>query len=256
MQRYDFTAKASGASTVVNAPGRYIKYVTGNAGGNDAGLIVTPGGKPGSQIFMYPGMAMTLPDAAPEPNSWTVANAAGAADISGYLVIGNGKIDDDTLSGVVQVVDGGKSRALSGSAFLGMNLTPAPGAGLFQHVQLWNPATSKKRLVVEQIETVSTVATGFNHYATQIQLSTANGAGNPKLFGGAVSTAGLLYKQSNATSLWTGAEMLTNGPANVTSVYKPTEPFVIPPGWGWGVVTQGSNADLTVMWEWYEEPNV
>lgn len=257
MQKFDFTAQANGAAVVVNAPGRYIKYVSGTAGGNDTGLIVTPGSKPGSKILLYPGQAVTLPqDGTAGPNGWTITNAVGAGTITGSVVIGDGRIDDNTLQGLVQVVDGGKSRSLSGIAFLGMNLTTAPGAGLFQHVQLWNPANSGKRLIVEQVETVSAVGTGFNHYMTTAAITTANGQGTPKLFGAANSVAGLMYKQANATNLWANAELLTNGPTNVTSLYKPADPFIIPPGYGWGIITQASNADITAIWEWYEEPNV
>ncbi|CAG4928261.1 hypothetical protein [Paraburkholderia saeva] len=254
MQQFDITVANTGAFPV-HAPGRYIKYVAGSNGGGDASLIVTPGGQGGSKIVLQPGQAYRVAESKPTPDSWTLANSAGGATIIGKVVIGDGRIDDNTFSGVVQTVDGGKVRTLAGASFIGMNLTAAPGAGQFQHVQLWNPAGSGKRLVVEQIETVSSVGVGFTHYATTAAISTLNGYGVSKLFGAPASAAGLLYKQNNATLLWTAAEMLTNGPINTTSLFKPAEPFVIPPGYGWGIIAQATNADLTATWEWYEEPN-
>ena len=248
IQNYDINLAANGGTQIIEASAQVIDFLSS--------------GSAFDQIQVFPDFiqgAVTLKlgqgfDAGKIVNRWLFKNI-GTTAIAGSVVLSTAGFRNFRISGDVNVLDGSKSRAIQNVAFVGMNLTPAPGAGLLQHVQLWNPANSGKRLIVEQIETVSTVATGFNHYVTTAAISTANGQGNPKMFGGVQSVAGLLYKQSNAVSLWTGAEMLTNGPTNVTSLFKPVEPFVIPPGYGWGVVTQGANADLTVTWEWYEEPN-
>lgn len=257
MQKYDFTAPANGAPQIVNVPGRYIKYVTGNAGGNDTGLIVTPGGKPGSKILLYPGQAVTLPnDGTAGPNAWTIANALGAAQIVGTVVVGNGRIDDNTLQGVVQVVDGGKSRTLNNSAF-GACATSAAVASQYSRVQLWNPANSGVRLVLEAITlnggaSTEGVALVFNTAALATQAS----AGVSKRAAGAASAASTLRTDSTA-AVFSGTQILAQVvAANTVVPYKFSEPIVIDPGHGllaWGGT---ANDSLGVSFEWYEEPNV
>ncbi|WP_176034674.1 hypothetical protein [Burkholderia multivorans] len=263
MQKYDFTAPASGAPQVVNVPGRYLKYVTGTAGGNDTGLIVTPGGKPGNKILLYPGQAITLPnDGTAGPNAWTIANAIGQGQITGTVVIGNGRIDDNTLQGSVQVIDGGKSRSLAGNVFWGYKYA-VPVASQAGFVQLWNPAGSGKRLVVAQIQFA------FNQSASTIghlSMATAaidNVAGqvSSKLLGGAGPTAGVIYAKALAAppaGYQSIGDLYNSAPSNETIRF--TEPFIVPPGYGLMVDGNGSpnsaNVGLSANFEFYEEPNV
>jgi hypothetical protein len=257
MQKFDFTAPATGAPQVVNVPGRYIKYVTGNAGGNDAGLIVTPGGKPGSRILLYPGQAVTLPnDGTAGPNAWTLANAVGAATIGGTVVIGNGRIDDNTMSGNVSVVDGGKSRTLAGQAFM-IGGFSAPVASQYSRNQMWNPATNPNRVILESISIFATTP-GFT--AAAVMQNAAIGAttnvGGSKLSGAANSVAGL-RADSTASSV-SGLQMMqlsVQASAEIEIVLK--EPIVLLPGWGitfWNTTSQ--NDGVGAVYEWYEEPNV
>ncbi len=258
MQKFDFTAPANGAPQVVNVPGRYLKYVTGNAGGNDAGLIVTPGGKPGSKVLMYPGQAITLPnDGTAGPNAWTIANAIGQAQITGTIVIGNGRIDDNTLQGVVQVVDGGKSRTLAGLSFMGAGLASAVAAQE-STVELWNPAASGKRVVVESVAVQSTTG------ATQIGIgiaSVSQGAlaayGGSKLAGGANSQAQIYQGNTATTATLVEPQFGVIGvAASATYEKKFNEPVVLPPGYGLIAWNGTVNQTLWATFEWYEEPNV
>ncbi|KAB0637263.1 hypothetical protein WT29_23335 [Burkholderia stagnalis] len=256
MQKYDFTAPASGASQVVNVPGRYLKYVSGTAGGNDTGLIVTPGGKPGSKILLYPGQAVTLPnDGTAGPNAWTIANATGQAQISGTIVIGDGRIDDNTLQGTVQVVDGGKSRTLSAAAKVGTSFQGAVSAQ-YSRVQLWNPANSGIRLVIEAVTENQGNATQYiGCVFNTVQLANLTQMGQPKLAGGAVSVAGTYY-DSTASSLPATTFLQMSLQANTTFSYPFKEPLILPPGYGlvvWGNVV---NTPIGANFEWYEEPNV
>lgn len=256
MQKYDFTAKATGALVPINAAGRYIKYVTGNAGGNDAGLLVTPGGRPGSQILMYPGMAMTLPDSADEPNAWTVMNALGQADIAGYIVVGNGKIDDDTLSGVVQVVDGGKARTLNGSAMIGYG-SSGPVAAAFSRVELWNPALSGKRFIVEAVTLVgSATAEGCYFYFTQTQLATLSGNGMSKRSSIATAAQGQVRTDTTASGIPGNGLLTALIPTNQSFQYKFNEPVIVDPGYGLMGWSTAANDAMGIGFEWYEEPNV
>ncbi|HDR9314049.1 TPA: hypothetical protein QDB16_000488 [Burkholderia vietnamiensis] len=256
MQKFDFMAPASGAPQVINAPGRYLKYVTGTAGGNDTGLIVTPGGKPGSKILLYPGQAVTLPDdGTAGPNAWTVANAVGQGQISGAIVVGNGRIDDNTLQGTVQVVDGGKARTMSNNAYIGYGQQAAVAAQ-FSQVQLWNPAANPNRLVLEQIQLYAGSLCTMLLESSQVQLATLVDQGQAKKLGGTASAAGVF---AAATAVAPPTNTALGGyslAANVTTTASLREPIVIPPGYGLIAVTPTANVGTTATFEWYEEPNV
>ncbi|EMN5130707.1 hypothetical protein RVV79_003834 [Burkholderia contaminans] len=259
MQKFDFTAPVSGTPQVLNVPGRYLKYVAGNAGGNDAGLIVTPGGKPGSKILLYPGQAVTLPnDGTPGPNAWTVTNAVGAAQITGTIVVGNGRIDDNTLQGTVQVVDGGKARSLAGAAFSIAVASATPGAGAYARVQLWNPAASPNRLVVESIG-LSAAATAYtaNVSLENVQVGAQNYHGVNKNAGSATVAAAVGGSDATQTVLDTfPAAYQLAVQANAVNVTVPKEPYVIPPGYGLLLWANTAAVACTALFEWFEEPNV
>ncbi|UEP45641.1 hypothetical protein [Burkholderia sp. B21-005] len=257
MQKYDFTAPASGAPQAVNAPGRYLKYVTGNAGGNDAGLIVTPGSKPGTKILLYPGQAITLPDdGTAGPNGWTIANAVGAAQIAGALVIGNGRIDDNTLQGVVQVVDGGKSRTLTNAAFMGSVVVNATAA-ICGRAQLWNPVGSGIRAVVKEVSafagaTAIAVAYQWNSAA----LANDAGAGASKLAGGAGGACHLRWDATQGAGNPAPTMVSLNIAANGNGIYEMNEPIILPPGYGLIAWNDVVNSQFGSQFEWFEEPNV
>lgn len=259
MQKYDFTAPASGASQTVNAPGRYVKYSVGNASGNDTGLIITPGSKPGSKILLYPGQSFTLPESVAQPNGWTIANATGQANIAGTLIIGEGRLDDNTLSGVVSVVDGGKYRTLANNSFAIGAGAPGQGASNYVIGQLWMPPGSGVRAVVESISVRAdvTAISGnivFSNTALASPIQTTNG--NSKLAGGASAQAQIKIAASTvnnqpAQQLF-GFSVQAGGFQNMYDV----EPIVVLPGWGLNINCVTLNATMVVNVQWYEEPNV
>lgn len=263
MQKFDFTAPASGAPQVVNAPGRYLKYVSGTAGGNDTGLIVTPGGKPGSKVLLYPGQAITLPDdGSMQPSAWTIANAVGQATIAGTVVVGDGRLDDNTLQGVVQVVDGGKSRTLAGSAYLGYYYKQAGGANTYATVALLNPATSTTRIVVEQYYlSAGAIAVGAQYgiaAAANVTpaLALVGGGGNKR--SGGQASAGQVYQGAiGAGGLPLSYTFsLRTMQANGSTTGALREPLVLLPGYAFALEASVANADMGAEFEWYEEPNV
>ncbi|WP_284894805.1 hypothetical protein [Burkholderia sp. lyk4-R2A-23] len=257
MQKFDFTAPASGASQTINAPGRYLKYVAGTAGGSDTGLILTPGGKPGSKILLYPGQAITLPgDGTAGPNAWTIANALGQAQISGIVVIGNGRLDDNTLQGTVQVVDGGKARTLAGSAYVAVGGCGAVAA-TYGHWQLWNPAASGKRLIVKAITAAPAGGMGVDVGFSTAVLTGSATATSTKLAGGAASSASM-YSQNNATLIGgtNGYEFVANFSSGGNLQYVYQEPIVVPPGWGLTMRGEQQNVAFNGIFEYTEEPNV
>jgi hypothetical protein len=261
MQQFDITVTSAGAF-VVHAPGRYIKYLAGSNGGGDASLTVTPGGQGGSKIMLQPGQAYRISDKAPTPDSWTLQNAAGGATIIGKVVIGDGRIDDNTLSGVVSTLDGSKARTLAGMAFASTNATGIPAAGKFAMLQLWNPAASGKRLVIESISLLGGAgAVAVNVVTTNVQTGALlPGNPAPKLagLGVATSVAAWYFDITTQTVAPVASNVMFQFDAQASSVFpfQPKEPVVIPPGCGMLFGANAAATNLAVMLEWYEEPNV
>ncbi|OMG73129.1 hypothetical protein [Burkholderia ubonensis] len=257
MQVFDITLQANGSAFVVHAAGRYIKYTVGNAGGNDASIVVTPGMQGGSKITLQPGQAYRVADDVPVPDSWSLANSLGQAVITGKVVVGNGRIDDNSLQGTVQVVDGGKSRTLANAAYSGVAAASAVSAQ-YPRLQLWNPAGSGVRLVLECINNLgaNTTSTAVLTDST-VALATLGQNGFPKLLGGA-NAAGQLRVDTNATLVPVTPALACLAPVTGTVVtsFKPVEPMVIPPGHGLLMTGLVSNDNMTATFEWYEEPNV
>jgi hypothetical protein len=256
MQQFDINVPAVGGFPV-HAPGRYIKYLSGNNGGGDVSLIVTPGGQGGSKIVLQVGQAYRVADAKPTPDSWTLASNAGGAAITGKVVIGDGRIDDNTLQGVVQVVDGGKARTLSGAAFMGFGLQPVI-ASVYSRIQLWNPATNQNRLVVEQISAncASTASIGVGIVQATAALGTVAQVGQNKKMGGAASVAQLTNDTAATPSPVPLIGNITLEAIQKQNWFVPHEPLIVPPGYGITLWANTAAQALAGTFEWYEEPNV
>jgi hypothetical protein len=256
MQIFDITVPANSAF-VVHAPGRYIKYLSGSNGGGDASLIVQPGMHASSKITLSPGQAYRIGQSANTPDSWTLSNYTNTATIVGKVVVGDGQIDDPTIAGVVQVVDGGKARTLGNNAYAGFALQAAVAAQ-YGRVQLWNPASNPNRLVVEQIQGIGGTAGQYSLYvfASGAQLATFVQAGQPKKIGGTASAA-LINTDTTAAAPGVPALIpLSVTGAGAYTIYRLNEPIVIPPGAGILLWCNGVNIAMFGGFEWYEEANV
>jgi hypothetical protein len=256
MQQYDFKVAAN-ATFPLGATGRYIKYASGNNGGGDVSLVVSPVGQPASKIVLVPGQAFRVSDTGPTPSGWVLSNNAGGATISGYVVVGDGRIDDPTINGTVQIVDGSKERTMAGIAYSGSGITQA-AAGVVSRVQLFNPASNPNRLVVEQItpvgaSTANTMSLVFNQVALATNLEPG---GIAKKAGAANSAAQINGDTSAVIGSTAGVFMWLAAQVNTSSPFKLNEPIVLPPGWG--IVAWGATANVQTgcNFEWYEEPNV
>lgn len=253
MQQYDFQVAAN-ATFPIAATGRYIKYVSGNNGGGDVSIVVTPSGQGAAKVVLVPGQAFRVSDQGPTPSGWVLSNSAGGATISGKVVIGDGRIDDPTINGTVQVVDGGKARTLSGTSFIGIGAVNGT-AGVYTQVQLWNPGGSGKRLVVEAVGgNVSgnplVLVWGFTNAA----LGSVIQQGLSKLAGGAASVAQL---QTGTTAVAPTPTLFNMSlPAATSFPEKMNEPIVLPPNYGLICVATTVNNGFGATFEWYEEPNV
>jgi hypothetical protein len=257
MQQFDITVPAAGTFPV-HAAGRYIKYVSGNNGGGDCSLVVVPGAGVGGKIVLQPGQAYHIAPGKPTPDSWVLQNAAGGATILGKVVIGDGRIDDNTFSGVVQTIDGGKARTLNNTAFSGF-AAPAGGAATYPRIQLWNPPASGVRVVLESITGMgASVVSAIIVTASTVALATNTQNGLSKLLGGAASK-GEIHSDTTASAQPGNPSLFVIGGVggtNVQSSVKLVEPIVIPPGYGLVLTGNQVNNGISSSFEWYEEPNV
>jgi hypothetical protein len=256
MQQFDITVATVGAFTV-HAAGRYIKYVAGSNGGGDASLIVTPGAQGGNKITLKPGQAYRVADKSPTPDSWTLQSGTGSATIIGTVVVGDGRIDDTTIAGTVNVVDAGLTRTQINSAFIGQGFKAADAANR-SNVQLFNPAGSGKLIVIEAVTAISTTGNYLaNFYLMNAVIPSGTditaGSNSSKLAGGALGVA-KVYAAASATSIpglgGTVAGLGGNASMSTYQVFK--EPIILPPGYGMNAGTNAINVALQAGWEWFE----
>jgi hypothetical protein len=157
--------------------------------------------------------------------------------------------------GIVNVVDAGKTRTLSGQSFMGQQQFTA-GAATYASVQLFNPVGSGKRVVIEAASMTGSLA--GNLILTLISASQVNGGnGHPKLSGGANSTAVLQYA-SSATYAGlnpsTGDLQKVPNLANTAYPISFKEPVVLLPSYGLMVVSdQNASPSVTGVFEFFEE---
>lgn len=252
MQQFDITVPAN-KPFVVNAPGRFIKYVSGSNGGGDATLLVTPGLAGGQVLALVPGQAYRVAANQPVPSSWTVANKAGGATILGNIVVGDGDFLDATVAGTVSVIDDSINRSLAGSSYIGKGYQTGT-TGQYPAVQLWNPAGSGKNVILETstIESGSAgqVVFGSNSASIGGTLQTTVSA---KLVSKGVGVAQILtaaVASGNQGQIFGAITMTANG--NINLPFR--DPIVLPPGYGFFVAGAGaSGVDLLAMFEWYEK---
>ncbi|WP_191240012.1 hypothetical protein [Pandoraea pnomenusa] len=243
MQQFDITVPAN-KPFVVNAPGRFIKYVSGSNGGGDASLLVTPGLAGGQVMTLVPGQGFRLPSNVPMPSSWTVANKAGGATILGSVVIGDGDFIDATVAGNVNVIDNNRALTLSNQAFLG-SLYQAATSGQYLKILMFNPAGSGKNAYVQRLQWDSDISTSAaSVFLVNSTAGLTNQGSVPSKLGGGAP---------GVTQMWAGPTAVAPVQAGSIAVLLPTvsmpetQPICMPPGWGLLCysTTPGNNGRMT-----------
>ncbi|WP_417283549.1 hypothetical protein [Comamonas sp.] len=250
MQIYDITVAPNRVQEVASS-GRYLYYYNGSAGGADASITVKHD-MSGTAIVLKPGQAFRLDEKERGGGRWLIGNYANAAPILGRVVVGNGRIDDNTITGSVEVIDGGKNRTMAGTAYIGTGYQAAVAA-MYSGVQLWNPAGSGKNLMVGGISAACTVSA----WTAWLIREGAKLASNVATFGakkdgsqtgvGVVAVGTIGAVAANAVFSLSGAQQQANS-------YKFTEPMVVRPGEGitlW--VVNAVNLTNQSSFEWFEE---
>lgn len=248
MQLYDITI-APNNTRQLDAPGSYFYYYNGSAGGADS-TITMRGLSSGLRIVLKPGQAFRLPRGESE-TSWVLTNFSNTATIVGTVIVGDGDITDNRVTGSVEVVDGGKNRSLSGNAFSAI-VTQAAVAGQYQYVQLWNPSGSNKNLIVESVAVSTTIAgeCGCFQYNTQLTASVATPACKRNAY---ASSVGQLKNGSFAAFLISNGFFM-DGYLQANLIYEKDfkEPIIIEPGKGLCLATPPSAAVIG-SYEYFEE---
>lgn len=188
-------------------------------------------------------------------NAFTITNNSAAAQMITMLVMDSGRGGTRRQPGVVSVVDAGKTRTLAGQAFIA-RYANSVGAATFACVQLYNPAASGVRCVVESITMQCTVAGQL--FAT-IQPANLTGAthATSKLSGGTASKA---FLQASSAAAFASLDVaaadvlqLANA-ANTAITYTFKEPIVLLPGYGLMVISdQNASPTVAATWEFFEE---
>jgi hypothetical protein len=173
------------------------------------------------------------------------------------IVIGNGarikggaNVNASSMS--VSVVDGGKLRTAAGVAFTA-NVYVSAVAAQLAHVQLWNPSTTGKNLIVEKMYIASASACAMHVRSSTAALAAAYAsAPTSKLFGGSASVALLKYTNNAAEQ---GVATLLSAYLKASDNFTPElrEPLIVPPGYGVIVNSFAVNTDIGATFEYYEE---
>lgn len=254
MKTESFTLATADASWMQDGLWTALYYEEGSAGGVLPTIRVrslTGSGK--VDAVLKPGRQITLR----EPAQGIVITSACGQPITGKVTMGAGDIRDSSVIGEVSVIDGGRARSLLGVAY-SANGYQSNGAGVYPHVQLYNPnpAGGANFVVGQIIATCSLNDTviSLRTYAGALPGSAA-AAGASKLVG-QPDKASVIRTYGGAAVAGVSQFGQLGLKAATTAFYKFTEPMVIPPGKGVFVVavgTGGANNDLAATFEFFEE---
>ncbi len=179
-----------------------------------------------------------------------INDKSGSANI-GTVLVASADFVDQTILGNVSIIDGEKSRTLSGSTFVG-NASLAALAATYSVIQLRNLSTSGKNVIVETINYSSSTAGFLAISLNAIVGATLSGNSNSKKSGGVVSICEVrtdhLAAIPNAGQIYTGSYG-----ASVNAVQNPKKPIVVTPGYSINVYSGGLNTDLNAAFDFYEE---
>jgi len=241
--QYDFNMNAN-AGMDISATGRMVKYKSGLG----AIRVKTSAG---AVLDLTPGQGARLPK---EFISVHVDDRSGNAN-AGILLIGDYDFQDDTIAGVVSIVDGGKNSTLSKNCFLGNWITSGL-AGNFSMVNLINPAGSGKNVIVESVIASLSSATTVAIYMLGLNPTGSTHAQNKyaAIAGGQPSAAFIEGNTTNLLSaLGTACQQQAIQPG-MPMTRKFAEPLIIPPGMAVCVANVTMAQGINVDFEFREDP--
>lgn len=185
MQIFDITIAANQARQL-EAAGTYFYFYAGSAGGADSTILLKEDAK-GTTIQLKPGQAFRLPAGSRQATRWSIQNFANAATITGQVVIGDGEITDNRVTGVVEVVDGELQKSKAGIAFV-TAWGPNAVGGQYAIIELWNPAGSGRRCIVSDLQFSASSAAAYALVRSSAMVSATVGAPSKSNLGGVSQT--------------------------------------------------------------------
>lgn len=237
---YSFTMAAGGTFQVL-AEGSYYKLLAAAGdvsiarnGGTDMALSVGQGEKDAEFKYL------------------TIRDLSGAAN-AGRVVVADNTFVDDSVQGLVEVIDGDATRALAGAMFMA---TPSQAAvaGQLPHTQLWNPAASGVNLIVTALGVQSTslnqFGVGFNSSALATNM-TATTLINKK--GGAAIGQAQARAATNAAALVSAIGQSLYVIANGYQAWPIKGCIVVPPGQGLVLYAGQANTSMAANFEFFEQ---
>lgn len=157
------------------------------------------------------------------------------------------------LFGAVQVVDGGVTRSKAGVAFAGY-AGKAPVAANYSICQLWNPANSGQRVIVEEVAWYLTAGAQVVYLMSHTAaLGALYGSPNPrpKKIG---NTVALQENRTHAAVALPGSfEIVFFSENNKWFPYRFQEPYVLEPGYGLHIAQEALNALMSTFFQFYVE---
>lgn len=250
MNHQTFTVTGIAAAQMqVRAQAIYYRKATLSDGATDETIIVrsAPGG---DNLILEPGQGCAVDG---DATDWTITNASGVGTIQGELIFGNKGFTDNRLkvNGTVEVVDGGKARTVANMAFSGY-VTTVGTPGNFPHCQIYNPAASGKRVVIESAALSCQVANTLNVRGANAALTALYVAGASKHIGAAASGAEL-RTQTSAVFIGINTLQTIDLAAGIPFRMDLREPIVLEPGMGLNFIGSVATAAISINVEWYEE---
>lgn len=261
MNFYPFEAAGKNAVTL-QIKGDYVYYPKATLVGtaDDTILITDQGGS--NYFLLQPGQGCPAEGGVTD---WYIYNFSGVGTIKGTLAIGKGPFTDNrpsgktsiegavNITGTVDTVDGGKSRTLNDRAFIG-RLGVAQQVGLIGHIQLWNPATSAKKVIVKKVVLgTGAVAQGMFLFRSTAMMATFN-KNIPSKKSGAVFSTAEIRNQATAAQAAGDEYMALQLGATGNIILAFEEPIVLMPGSGIHVAGGLQNAEAIGGFEFFEEP--
>jgi hypothetical protein len=247
MISYPFANLGPGQTVTAPVKSNYVKYVAGSAGGSATALRIRAD-VGGADVLLEPGEYFRVPETV---SQWYVTNV-GPGTITGRLVLGLGELGGDRIAGVVEVIDGGRSRSLSGAAFLEPVGMGPPGAGLGNQISMWNAPGNGRATFIKQIYLSSASAQSLLVGTFSVAPGSLSALGGNKAPG-----SGFVFQVQRGIATGAAFAMqnlaVVSVAASQTVVLRLDDPIVLRPGRGVGVVNGAQNTDLNVTFEGYEE---
>lgn len=184
-------------------------------------------------------------------NTLSIRNLT-ANQVTMRILIADNSFEDTRVYGEVSVIDGQNARtkqniALQCGSFL------AGVAAQFSMGQIFNPAGSAQNLIVTDINFGSSTATNMQLRSHNAALASAAGSVHSKNRNFTTSAVFQIWQENNTVlaGVTIGGRYLVQ--ANDTFTYKPTDPILLPPGFGLIVANQTLAADLYFNIQAYSE---